>query len=59
MTDASPTSAETLKNLCTFGLRQSPSIRIVRLPDWAMDTARFAASVDLPSETFGLVTWMT
>src|SRR5581483_6776225 len=59
MTVASPTSAGTLKILCCRGRRQSPSIMIVRLPDWAIDTARLAARVDLPSDTFGLVTWMT
>ena len=41
------------------GLRRSASISRTRLPDWAMETARLAASVLLPSPVFGLVTWMT
>src|SRR2546421_2296494 len=59
MTEAMPTVPGTLKILWTRGLRKSQSISTVRLPDWAIDTAMLAASVDLPSEAFGLVTWMT
>src|SRR5207302_1125255 len=38
----------------TRGLRKSASSSTTSLPDWATDTARLAASVDLPSLALGL-----
>src|SRR6478609_6279120 len=55
MTEAKPVSCGTEKILWTRGRRQSASMMIVFLPDWAIDTARLAARVDLPSAMFGLV----
>ena len=59
-TEASPTSGCCrLNSLWTRGLRKSQSSRTTRLPLWAIEMARFAARVLLPSPGVGLVTWMT
>src|SRR5581483_8613618 len=55
MIEASPTVEETSKILCRRGFRRSASIKTHLRPDCAMETARLATTVLLPSEAWGLV----
>ena len=55
-TVANPREDSIPKVTCCRGRLMSASTSRTRFPDWAMETARLAASVDLPSPGVGLVT---
>ena len=57
-TSLSPRRFDLLNCTCTFGRRISASIIITFFPLWASTMARFAATVDLPSDSPELVTSM-